>query len=236
MKNKLVKLLLPSLLMMVMWSCKKDENQIFLEGGTAPNLTPSSTAALVLKKIDANKEAIKFTWTNPDYRFTTGISSQDVTYTLQFDTAGVNFTSLGIQERAFNTDLGVTLTVKDVNGFLSKMELKAGVTYNMEIRIVATLVNKSAPLYSNVVKIQITPYLDYAVEPPGTELNDYLDGNLWVIGDAVSSGWNNPLPSPFDVDQKFRRVDILHYVLDDINFNATGGYKLIQTQGVWSTQ
>lgn len=220
-------------------SCTKDENKIYFEGGTNPVLTASSTTPMVLNNNDKDNFAIRFDWTNPDYRFTTGVSSQDVTYTLQFDLAGANFSNPNMQEMAISKDLSVSLTVKELNGFLSRMELNAGVAYNMEIRVKSTLVNRSVPLYSNVLNITITPFLDFAVEPPGTLANNYLDGELWVVGDAVASGWSNPLPSPYDVSQKFARAagtsDVLHYEAT-INFNATGGYKLIQTQGVWSTQ
>jgi starch-binding outer membrane protein SusE/F len=235
MKN-IFKLLFGSLFITAfLLSCKKDENKIFLEESTAPVLSASSTTAMVLSKADKDKDAIKLDWTNPNYKFTTGISSQDVTYTLQFDTAGKNFTSGNLQERAISKDLSVTLTVKELNGFLSKMELKAGEAYNMEIRIKSALVNGAASLYSNVIKIKITPYLDFAVEPPGLLVNNYNDGNLWVTGDAFASNWSNPLPNPYDISQKFTRIDVLHYELI-VSFNATGNYKLIQKQGDWSTQ
>lgn len=234
--KSILKLLFGSLVLGVgITSCEKDENKIYYEGATAPVLTASTTAAMVLNKNNKDDVAVKFTWTNPDYRFTTGVSSQDVTYTLQFDTAGVNFTSPNIQERAIAKELGVTLTVKDLNSFLSKMELKAGTAYNMDIRVKASLINSALPLYSNVIKIKITPYLDFAVEPPGTAGNNYNDGTLWVVGDAFAGGWNNPLLAPYNVSQKFTRVDVLHYELT-VPFNATGGYKLVQTMGVWGTQ
>jgi hypothetical protein len=41
-------------------SCKKDENRIFYEGGTAPVLTASSTSAMVLIIANKNNFAIKF--------------------------------------------------------------------------------------------------------------------------------------------------------------------------------
>lgn len=234
--KSILKLLFGSLVLGVgITSCEKDENKIYYEGATAPVLTASSTAAMVLNKDNKDDVAVKFTWTNPDYRFTTGVSSQDVTYTLQFDTAGANFTSPNIQERAIAKELGVTLTVKDLNSFLSKMELNAGTAYNMDIRVKASLINSALPLYSNVIKIKITPYLDFAVEPPGTAGNNYSDGTLWVVGDAFAGGWNNPLLAPYNVTQKFTRIDVLHYELT-ATFNATGGYKLVQTMGVWGTQ
>lgn len=220
---------------LVFSGCKKDEHQVIFEGGTAPVLTASSTSPLVLKKEDKDKVAVVLTWTNPDYMFNTGISSQDVTYILQVDTTGKNFTSSNLQEKAIAKDLAISLTVKDVNTFLSKMELKPNVQYNVEMRIKASLSGGAVPLYSNVLTIKYTPYLDFSVEPPGTAANNYTDGTLWVVGDAFASGWSNPLPPPYDVSQKFTRIDVLHYELT-VPFNATGGYKLIQTQGVWGTQ
>lgn len=219
-------------------SCKKDENKVYYEGGTPPLLTASSTTPMVLKRDDKDKFAITFSWTNPNYHFNTGVSSQSVTYILQVDTTGANFGSSKLQEQSISSDLSITMTVRDVNLFLTKMELAAGMNHNMEFRIKSTLGNGSVPLYSNVLKIVINNYLDFAVEPPGTLANNYNDGSLWIVGDAVASGWNNPLPAPYDVTQRFSRVtptDVLHYTAN-ITFNATGGYKLIQTQGVWSTQ
>jgi hypothetical protein len=217
-------------------SCKKDEHQVVFEGGTDPVLTASSTAALVLDANNKNNPAISFSWTNPEYRFNTGISSQNVTYTLQVDTAGSNFSkNPNLQEMAIANDLAVTLTVKDLNTFLTKMALTAGVAYNLDIRVKATLINNSVPLFSNVVKIKVTPYLDFAVEPPGTPPN-YDNGNLWVVGDCFPSpDWSNPIPAPYDVSLKFTKIDKLHYELI-ANFDNTGGYKLIQEQGDWSKQ
>lgn len=239
MKN-LQKLVVASLLTTALFTaCKKDENQVIFTGGTPPVLTASSTTPMVLLLVNKDNPAITFNWTNPNYQFNTGNSSQNVNYVLQIDTAGANFTNPKKQERSISIDLGVTLTVKELNAFLTKMELAWGQPHNMEFRVKSTLGNGSVPLYSNVLKIAVTPYLDFVVEPPGTAAAGYLDGNLWMVGDAVASGWSNPLPSPYDVTQKFTRAggptDILHYEAT-ITFNATGGYKLIQAQGVWSTQ
>jgi hypothetical protein len=236
MKNIFKYILSTSAFVVVLASCKKDENRVVFQGGTAPVLSASSTGPFVLLQPDKDKPAVSLKWTNPDYKFNTGVSSQDVTYTLQVDTAGSNFTlNPNKQEVAIANDLGVNYTVKDLNGFLTKMALTAGVTYNIEMRIKSTLVNGSVPLYSNVFKMKITPYLDFAVEPPGTPPN-YDDGNLWATGDCFPGpDWKNPLPSPLDVDLKFTKIDKLHYVLIT-DFDGGIGYKMIQTQGNWDTQ
>ncbi|HMT72920.1 MAG TPA: SusE domain-containing protein [Chitinophagaceae bacterium] len=241
MKN-ILKLITGSFLLAVLFSaCKKDENQVIFEGGTAPVFSVSSTAPLVLLKANKDNVALVFNWTNPNYRFNTGVSSQDVTYILQIDTAGKNFTSGNIQEKSIANDLSFAPTVKELNTFLSKMELVAGRQYNVELRIKATLAGGTVPLYSNVLQIKITPYLDFAVEPPGTEAGGYLDAGLWVIGNCFGAPhWTNPLPSPQDVKHKFTRIDVLHYelIIDFVDppVGQTGGYKMIQTQGVWGTQ
>lgn len=219
-------------------SCKKDEKKVYYEGGTAPVLSASSVAPLTLLKVNAANPVLTFNWSNPNYHFNTGPSSQNVTYILQCDTAGNNFNGAKLQEQSISNDMSILLTVRDVNQFLTKMGLQFNMFHNMEFRIKSTLGNGSVPLYSNVINLSVNNYLDYAVEPPGTEANLYLDGNLWVTGDAVASGWSNPLPSPYDVTQKINRksyTDIFHYV-DTITFNASGGYKLIQVQGQWGSQ
>ena len=226
----------------IILSCKKDENKVYFQGGTNPVFTASSTAPMVLLIGNKDNRAITFSWTNPNYQFNTGNSSQNVTYILQVDTTGANFTNPKMQERSISNDLSVALTVKEVNTFLTKMELKAGVAHNMEFRIKSTLLNGTVPLFSNVIKISINNYLDFVVEPPGTPNPvpfQYADGNLWIVGDAVASGWSNPLPAPYDASQKFSRAggitDVLHYEAT-ITFNAGGGYKLIQQQGDWTRQ
>ncbi len=236
MKN-IVKLISGTFLFaLVFSSCKKDENQVLFEGGTAPVLSASSTAALILKKENKNNVAVVFNWTNPNYKFNNGVSSQDVNYILQIDTTGKNFTSSNMQEKSIPKDLSISMTVKDINTFLGKMELNAGVQYNVEIRIKAMLINNTVPLYSNVLKIKMTPYLDFAVEPPGTEAGGYLDAGLWVIGDCFGSpNWNNPLTGAQLTNHKFTRIDLLHYQLI-IPFVSGGGYKLIQVQGAWGSQ
>ena len=65
-----------------------------------------------------------------------------------------------------------------------------------------------------------------AVEPP-------KEGTLWLTGDAAPSGWKNPLPSPFDVNQKFTRLTNTTYQLI-IDLPGGGSYKLIQTLGSWN--
>ncbi|MES2881991.1 MAG: SusE domain-containing protein [Bacteroidota bacterium] len=230
MKNNFLKILVPALVLVgAMASCKKQENKIYLEGGTAPVLTSSSAATRVLVMADSIKPGVKFTWTNPNYSFTTGGSSQDVTYVLEVDTTGGNFKSPKKQEISIARNLEVNYNVKELNAILSKMDLLEDMTHDIEFRIKASLANGSVPLYSNVIKVKITPYLDVVVPIP-------TNGTLWVTGNAFSTpDWSNPLPSPQDVSQKFTKISNTLYELT-VGMRGGGNYKLIQVQGEWGSQ
>jgi starch-binding outer membrane protein SusE/F len=204
MKN-LIKLLLSTfLLSAILFSCEKQENKVYLEGGTAPVLTTTAAATMVLDTTKAaTTAALVFKWTNPDYKFNTGPSSQDVTYILQIDTTGSNFTNPNRQEVAIASSLSFSPTVKEFNAFFNKMELKYDQPHNIEFRIKATLANGlAAPLYSNVIKIVVTPYLDVAIPIPTT-------GELFITGDAVPSSWTNNPP----MTQKATKVSITEYTI-----------------------
>lgn len=216
--------------------CEKKDNLVKFEGGTAPVLAKSTDASLALNKANKNDNIITLNWTNPNYSYNTGVNSQTVTYLIQIDKAGSNFTSSALQEVSFSGELQKTFTVNELNTLLNKMELEPGVTQNLEIRVKSALGSASAaPLLSNVISLKVIPYLDFAVEPPGTEAGGYLDASLWVTGDAFASGYANPLPSPYDVTQKFKRIDLLHYEAV-VQMVGGGAYKMIQKQNDWSTQ
>ncbi len=228
MKKILNNLLVLSLLITVFTSCKKDENKIFFEGGTAPVVSASLTGPLVLLIGNRNDPSVSFNWTNPDYKFTTGISSQDVIYTLQFDTTGSNFTNPKKGEISISNDLSKAFTVGQLNTALLAMGLLEDMPHEVEIRIKSSLSSGTGVLYSNVIKIVVTPFLDVAVPVP-------VNGDLWITGDAVSSGWSNPLGSPFVVSQKFTKISNILYELT-ISMPGGGGYKLLQDNGNWATQ
>lgn len=229
MKNKFSTTLLLSFLI-VIFSCKKQENIIYFEGGTDPVLTASSTTPLVLTKSTENNFALRFDWTNPNYHTTTGVSSHDVVYFLEADTTGSNFTNPKKAQLSISKDLSKELTVKELNSLfgVKQLNLVDGIPHNIEFRIKSTLVGTAVPLYSNVIKMVITPYLDVAVPVP-------TDGTLWIVGDATSNGWTNPLPAPYDASQKFTKVSNTLYELT-LTMPGGGNYKLIQQNGVWGTQ
>lgn len=228
MKKILKQLFLLSLLVTGFVSCKKDENKVYFEGGKAPVLSVSSTDPVVLLLVDRDNPSIVFNWTNPDYKFTTGLSSHDVTYTLEIDSVGSNFTNPKKGEIAISKDLSKGFTVGELNKALLAANFLEDMWHDFEFRLKSSLPNNSGILYSNVIKISIKPFLDVAVPVP-------VNGNLWITGSAVNSGWSNPLGAPYDVSQKFTKISNTVWELT-IAMPGGGGYKLLQDNGNWATQ
>jgi len=204
-------------------SCKKDENKVYFEGGTNPVLTVSSTANLFLDSTKKNTIALTFNWSNPNYHFNTGVSSQNVNYIFQVDTTGSNFTNPNIQETSIASSLSAAFTVKEINSFLNKLLLARDVPHNIEFRIKSTI-NGTVPLYSNVIKIVITPYLDVAVPLPPT-------GDLYITGDATPSSWTNNPPA----SQKCTKLSLTEYTIT-MNFVSGKFYKFLSTLTQWQPQ
>ncbi len=221
------------LAMISFFACEKVENKISYEGGTAPALT-ASTAAVRLEAGEESNVALRLSWTNPNYRFTTGLSSHDVKYTLEMDTLGANFSSSKKYTTVFATDLSKTYTVGELNAILGntmRLQLDPRRTYTFQVRISSSLGigTDAAKLTSNIITFTASPF----PPPPKVPVPDA--GTLWATGDAFASSWQNPLPGPFDVDQKFTRRSTTLYELT-VNMPGGGAYKLIQTQGNWGTQ
>jgi starch-binding outer membrane protein SusE/F len=229
MKNISRVLFLSSFLAIFLFSCKKDEVKNYFEGGTAPVLT-ASTTAITLGYATAADEAIKLSWTNPNYTFTTGVSSQDVAYLVEIDKAGNNFTNPQKQTIAVSKALSLSISQTQFNDYmLNQLVLPLNVQSNLEIRVIASFSSGAAALVSNVLSVTATPY----AIPPKVPVP--IDGTLWMLGDAAPSGWSNPLPSPYDASQQFTQVSETLYELT-VDLPGGGGYKLIQQQGDWGKQ
>ena len=205
-------------------SCTKKENKIYLEGGTTPVLTSTVTGNIPLSFVNKDNEGLRLMWTNPNYQFTTGLSSQDVSYQIEIDTAGANFTNPKKVIVSVGKDLFKSFTQNDLNTYLySQMKLVDGISHNIEMRVTSTLINNNAALTSNVLKFTATPYtIPPKVTPPTT-------GHLYLVGSATAGGWNNPVPVP---TQEFTKVSPTLY---EITVNLIGGqeYLLLPLNGDW---
>lgn len=219
-------LLLPVLFTFTIVSCKKEENKIYFEGGTALVFT-ASTDSIALSSKTANDIAVTFSWTNPDYQFTTGISSQNVAYSIEIDTAGAGFTDPLKQQITVSNDLSHSVLVGDLNNYLAsftRLKLATDVPHNIEIRVVSTLANAAAPLVSNVLKFTIVPYETFALDPPAS-------GQLYITGTAPPSGYTNTPP----VNQQLTKLSKGEFTIT-MHFDPGKEYKFLSDQGQWQPQ
>jgi starch-binding outer membrane protein SusE/F len=229
MKNRL--LIVFSLLLMVFVSCKKDEHKIYFEGGTAPMLSASATTNIPLSFANKDQEAIKLSWTNPNYQFTTGISSQDVNYLIEIDTTGADFSNPKRQSVAVSKELSKSFTQGEFNDFLlNQLVLNPGMPHDIEIRVKSALANNSALLASNVLKLTATPYaIPPKVAPPAS-------GKLFITGSATPASWQCGCGEPELASQQFTQVSPTLYVLPSIALTGGGSYLLIPVYGDWGAK
>lgn len=203
-------------------ACEKNENQVVFEGGTAPVLTASLTGPLVLTNSAADDNYITFSWTNPDFKFNTGLSSQNVTYTLQADTVGGDFSKPS--ERVVASDLSLTLTKRQLNSIANDLVLADGVPYQMQFRIKASINNApETVVYSNILPFTITYFLDTKYPVPT---------NLYIVGNATPGGWGNPVPEP---SQKFIKINAYTFQLE-LQMSADNFYLFLPVNGSWSAK
>ncbi|MEP6465830.1 MAG: SusE domain-containing protein, partial [Parafilimonas sp.] len=84
MKNYLNKLVtIAALGMIVLSACKKEGTDVTYNGnGTAPALSSTVSDTIALSDATKDDQAVTFKWTNPNYTFSDGVSSLNVTYNL----------------------------------------------------------------------------------------------------------------------------------------------------------
>ena len=224
-------LLSASMLVTVLWSCKKDEQKVVFENGTSPVLTSTTATNVPLSYTGASSQAINLTWTNPNYQLNTGLSSYNVSYQVEIDTAGANFTNPNKKVISITNDLGLSMSQSDFNDLLlNQLQLAPAVAHNVEVRVKSYLVTNTGVQYSNVLKFTATPYsIPPKVTPP-------TSGSLYIVGDATSGGWDNPISATYLAAQQFIQVSPTLYRIPSIALVGGKDYKFIAVNGSWADQ
>jgi hypothetical protein len=222
--KRILKLAFTFLVAGCLFSCKKNVATISYEGGTAPVLTATKSGTIPLSFATKDNEAVRLSWTNPNYQFSTGLSSQDVSYLLEIDTTGSNFTNPNRKAIGLSKELTIAFSQNDLNDYLlNTLSLTAGSPHNVEFRVTSTLINNSVPLFSNVMKFVITPYaIPPKVPPPSS-------GELYLVGSATPGGWNNPVPTP---SQKFNKTSPTTFDIT-ISISGANSYLFLPVNGSW---
>jgi starch-binding outer membrane protein SusE/F len=219
--------LLFALLMAV--SCTKSENQVTIEDGTPPALT-GSAASIELMAANETSEALRFNWTNPNYRFSNGNSSLDVTYVLEIDTVGANFSYAKKYKVNIARDLMKSFTVKELNTILSiDMGLDTARWINYEARITASIGGNAAKLASNKFPFRAKSY-----NPP-PKVNPPASGKLFITGAATPGGWMGG-GNPELATQRFTRVSPTRFELASLAINGDQSFLFVPVYGDWSAK
>lgn len=211
------------LLSVVILSCDKEEERVTFLQGKPPVLSVSSTTDLTLIKDKFNYSSLQFQWTNPAYEFSNGLNTQAVSYTLEIDNT-TGFLNSKKVEISFENSLSKSFTVGELNGQLGKLELADNVPNKFYFRLKASLPSNNAPLYSNVVNITISTYLDVVYPVPA---------KLFLIGGATPKGWDNT-PENL-VTQQFTVVNSFTYEIASVALKPDG-YLMIPVAGDWSAK
>jgi starch-binding outer membrane protein SusE/F len=135
-------------------SCDKDEVQAVLKPGADNQLTVNN-ATLVLLQANAANPATAFTWGKADFGYDAAI-----TYTIQLCKGGTNFASSATTtEVAMGTALAKSFTVGEFNAKMQEI-ISDGTATAVQARIKASVGSNVDPVYSNVVSMTVTSYLD----------------------------------------------------------------------------
>ena len=223
MKN-ILKIFLAVFMITALWSCQKDEKKVIFEGGKAPVLSSSLTGEVPLSFATQNDQAFKLNWTNPDYKFNTGVSSMDVNYNILIDKSD-KFDSPDMKTLSVGTDLSKTFTQGEFNDILlNQLQLDTTTASTIYVRVDAFLTGGAEKIASNTLSVSAKPY----AIPPKVKLP--VNGELFLVGDATAGGWNNPVPVP---SQQFTKVTPTLY---EITIDLVGGkqYLAIPVNGDWS--
>jgi starch-binding outer membrane protein SusE/F len=220
--KQLINIFFIAALIVGLGSCKKDENQVVFEGGKAPVMTSNLTGSIPMSFATRDQNAMSLSWTNPEYKFNTGVSSQNVNYVIEIDTLNAGFTNPNKQTVSVGSNLNKTFTQAELNNYLLGMNLVTGIPHQVQMRVRASLPNNNARLFSNSITFTIIPFLI----PP--KIVKYTD-DVFIVGSATPGDWGNPVPA----NQKLTKVSETVYTIT-MNLNGGGSYLFLPVNGSWN--
>ncbi len=166
-------------------SCKKDEVKTVIQPSAAPTLTTSANN-VVLAQPNATNSAVTYTWTPVTFGY-----QAIVTYTLQFDKKGGDF-SAPVSFDA-GSALTKTLSVSDLNSVYQTKGLvstsAAPVATQADVRVVASVGAAAPSVASATSTFTATPYA--FCEQPATS-------QAWTIIGPAGKDWDTDIKLTYD--------------------------------------
>ncbi|MXN91220.1 SusF/SusE family outer membrane protein [Flavobacterium sp. Sd200] len=178
----------------------------------APVLTaPDDNSPYVLNITEAERQVERFVWTSANFD-----QNVVVNYAVELDKAGNDFAAPQVIGTATGNQVAVTTEV--LNGAAMAAGGVAFEAGQFQIRVKASLNSTGEPLYSNAITVTITPYVTYPFK------------DLYLVGDATGSGWDNTATSNlYAMYRDPENQDIYSYT----GQFAVGGFKLLREKGQW---
>ena len=178
-------------LLLLVSACKKDEVRTVIQPGAAPTLTISANNMVLLQPNSAGN-SVTYTWTPVSFGYQAA-----VTYTLQFDKKGGDFSA----PVSFDAGSGLTktLTVGDLNSvYQSKDLVSASVAPTptaVDVRVVASVGSTAPTVASAASTITATPYA-FCAQPDAKK--------AWSIIGTVGPGvdWSTDYTMTYDCAAK----------------------------------
>ncbi|MFR9522497.1 MAG: SusE domain-containing protein [Rikenellaceae bacterium] len=186
MKNILKYISALSATAMMAVGCTADFDKVVYDPSNAsPAELAGVESSYILEVEQAADVAITFKWSEPDFGY-----SAAATNNLEFDVEGKEFAG-ATTLTSINKGGEYAITTKDLNSaimsLLSRYEMEIGAA-NFEFRVVSSISDSAAPLYSNVMSSTITPYEGEMIYP-----------SVYIVGDY--NGWS------FAANQQLYSVD-----------------------------
>ena len=201
--------------------CEKEKQDPRLDAGQTvrPAITsPADNASFVLVQEDAGNLMTNFEWSPTQYNLN---NLERTKYLLQVDLEGNNFADPHDMVSTEGTSFG--MTVGEMNNLMIVvLELNEGESQGLELRVRSFVneITKYSEVFSDVVKIFVTPYGgQIAIKP------------IYLLGSATTVGWSadNALPMAHIGGGKFARVETLTTGADQY-------LKFISIPGLWAPQ
>jgi starch-binding outer membrane protein SusE/F len=154
---------------LILLSCKKDEDRIIARTGQ-PGVLRASQSTLVLNSANANDTVQTMSWSRTNYGYPAAVR-----YTLEFAKGGANFASP--REVNMASDTIKQFTTGELNQLALQLGLPSGSAGQIEARVKSSISDSITAVYTSPITLTVTPYLVVINYP-----------SLYVPGDY--QGWN----------------------------------------------
>jgi hypothetical protein len=170
-----------SIALLMLASCKKDETKVVATSGKGGALQASATT-IVLTKANIANTAVTFTSTLADFGYKAAITN-----VLQIDVASDNWA----KPKEYTMSAGAlsqSFSVPDFNALLLALNLPTGTASQVQARIKSQISANSAPVYSNVLALSVTPFalISYVWVPGEYQNTDASTKKQWQPATADS--------------------------------------------------